>query len=1430
MEAKIIWTTLPNGIKGEKTQVPGVPARIKKKMLQISVFVSPRLMPDSDNSTLEDFVSSGRWPKNWTETIRKLKTLEINISQSQSFVRVEAEILNSLDQDLWDDIFPLSTPVTGYEHKDYSAAKFRSFSVKEMQNSLKEIYREVADIAPNNLPKLIDFKQNPVLKDFLNTGSIPDKFHDIRKECIDKTSRSIENCLNRVEKFSTIDFSTYRPDVVTGNAVIRNEKKLHFALGYRYYNRLEHDENNNRVYTLEDEINKIQNDENFTEDEKREQIYKKNKFALKESFSFERLLTTIGDYPFIMRKLGLIIDLEIPMDALGDLRRNRFTHPEISIEAPGFLDFDVHIKPKTHTVLNVRNTSFYARPEPKKTTYIKETEIDMEKTSTNNKNEFDLIQVDIDGATLKSIHTANSFIKLDQNPVNDAATKVLYGTSDDASLPSMQSAGISLARYNRAYETQLHLKEMYDKNDRFLLQKQTPELYANDLVRGYRVDVQIEGEDRWYSLCQRDGTYKIKDGDTLEYQDEGYVKTATLSTVDENSFYLHENMFRWDGWSLCIERPGKLIYDEEKIEDNIEEAIKPNEIDSSLKDHSPIEVKFTVTKGSLPKLRFGQTYQFRVRIVDIAGNSKPLDSEAKSTLSTTYKRFEPVSPPSLTFLEKPSEGESLEHIVIRSNFNESSAKSNKRHFFPAKTSQLMAETHGEFDKYIHSNIEEGFKIASRDAKDLLDCENCKKIPINPKEGVNTADENIYIVCSDDKTYAVPYLPDVYADGVALRNVPGMTFDTEIKGLEVCKKFNEVILKVPFSGKWPDVKTFRIEIQERIGEIHGDSCEETFLDSSEPKWNDNNRVLTVYLAKGEISKVKYSSYLNEESIENMGMTDWTEGVPNFKNLAVCGMNWMVAPFRELTLVHAVKQPLCAPKIQEFYEDKNRKRLGNTFAKIEGTIETNAKSTDKVEILARWNEVVDNPQSDKPTVQSYNSVVMELPIQYSQNNFVVKDDGEFFGKHEFGDTKFRLVSYHLNATSRFREYFSAEMTKDINNITREGQAYKGMNVRMEKELPEDYGVMIELGKGEKKQVIPIYNSARPHAPKISYVIPTFGWEGPIWSNQNGVIKVTKKRKGKGLRVYLERPWFSSGDGEMLGVVLLSDCFDIKDDMNQLNVLKPYVSQWGKDPVYVSSGLDSFSLRADKFTLAKCFKRELTLEELSVSKHNIGELQPGNIISSLHSDELEYITGNISYRMNKKVNIVDVVGHKVEYDANKKLWFSDIVIDSGEAYNPFVRLGLARYQPNSIDNAHLSRVVLSDFMQLLPDREFEVRLKEVSIKLKKYINIDISFHGVAQNNPYARNIDIVLSKYILDKTTIKENLYIGWIPIMKFNLNEKSNTRIEKPDISEIYKIDINEFEHFKKDSSTPTISETGSISPRLVYSDSIIFNTDEPFNMD
>jgi len=62
-------------------------------------------------------------------------------------------------------------------------------------------------------------------------------------------------------------------------------------------------------------------------------------------------------------------------------------------------------------------------------------------------------------------------------------------------------------------------------------------------------------------------------------------------------------------------------------------------------------------------------------------------------------------------------------------------------------------------------------------------------------------------------------------------------------------------------------------------------------------------------------------------------------------------------------------------------------------------------------------------------------------------------------------------------------------------------------------------------------------------------------------------------------------------------------------------------------------------------------------------------------------------------------------VYFDNERQLWFCDIEIQAGASYYPFVRLALARYQPCAIPEAHLSNIVLADFMALTPDRSLSV-----------------------------------------------------------------------------------------------------------------------------
>jgi hypothetical protein len=149
-----------------------------------------------------------------------------------------------------------------------------------------------------------------------------------------------------------------------------------------------------------------------------------------------------------------------------------------------------------------------------------------------------------------------------------------------------------------------------------------------------------------------------------------------------------------------------------------------------------------------------------------------------------------------------------------------------------------------------------------------------------------------------------------------------------------------------------------------------------------------------------------------------------------------------------------------------------------------------------------------------------------------------------------------------------------------------------------------------------------------------------------------------------VYLERPWFSSGDGELLGVVLLSDGgkFDtIPEEM------MPFVTQWGLDPLFDTT-LPKEMCKASDFS-ARVASETLPLLENNASVH--------------------------------------VVGHRVQWDDARKLWYCDIELDAGwRTYMPFVRLALVRYQPHAIGGMKVSRVTLAEFAQVLPRRAVTVQ----------------------------------------------------------------------------------------------------------------------------
>ncbi|GAA0345512.1 hypothetical protein [Streptomyces blastmyceticus] len=696
----------------------------------------------------------------------------------------------------------------------------------------------------------------------------------------------------------------------------------------------------------------------------------------------------------------------------------------------------------------------------------------------------------------------------------------------------------------------------------------------------------------------------------------------------------------------------------------------------------------------------------------------------------TYARYEPVSSPVLVPRERFNEGESLERLVIRSRSGTAAADyanaltgeiraarptagtryrgTSERHAVPPKSSQGMAETHGVFDASFGTGSGFGstYELARRergsigdpvldettgqpkltpDVDPLTGAQTWRPCVESVATGTTSSGEQGYVLHHEPQLKS-PYLPDPLARGVALFGLPGLPVGGGPAGLpgadgslafapskltpETLGVLGGSSVHIDFGENWPDRQPFRIQLADP-GPVADPSAPPP---APPPSWDPQARVLTVFLRQAEQTTFQLSCYLSIEGnlsgLEQLGIWQWVveqsqqagqQLGPGEVETALQGGHRMITPFRTVKLVHATEAPLGQPKLNG--DDLTTPReAGTTFAYIGGTLLVHGKSTAKVDLLASWSEQIDDIDADGPVTAGRSAHVFEIPVHLPGEDEPARDTGPdtvpiaayepfpqdlitlqapspddesgraYLSRHEFGDTKHRKVDYHAVATSRFREYFPSEVADDPRRIT-----VTGNTVRRD-----------------------ILSSARPAAPAVVSVLPT-----QRWSRETQPDGTRVSRRTGGVRVYLKRPWFSSGDEELLGVLVTDGIQYPAPD-----VLAPYLTHYGEDPVFKSGPIATFP-SVTGFLNAVSTDSGLIL----------GELPEGPSAS--------------------------VAGHPVQFDPQRALWFCDIEVAGAptETYCPFLRLALARYQPYSLPAQELSRVVQTDFVQLSPPRTVTV-----------------------------------------------------------------------------------------------------------------------------
>lgn len=237
---------------------------------------------------------------------------------------------------------------------------------------------------------------------------------------------------------------------------------------------------------------------------------------------------------------------------------------------------------------------------------------------------YGLAQVDVDGGLQKMIMLAKTLSTL-SDPVNSQHPEIF---DPNNVLPSLRSGGLSLYADGRAlsllntFQQAKKYNQAMEENG--LLQEP---FFAEDLVRGYQLDVWDALTGDWHSLHRRNGTYQVGDHEITTEDEEGFVQLAATKaapnkdgTRDNEDLHLHEAIARWAGWSLSVQRPGKHLTRDGNPDNALPKADNP---DPENEPVTPFKMttKFTIVPRSLPRLRFGGRYRLRARVVDLAGNS-----------------------------------------------------------------------------------------------------------------------------------------------------------------------------------------------------------------------------------------------------------------------------------------------------------------------------------------------------------------------------------------------------------------------------------------------------------------------------------------------------------------------------------------------------------------------------------------------------------------------------------------------------------------------------------------------------------------------------------------------------------------------------------------------------------------------------------------
>ena len=896
-------------------------------------------------------------------------------------------------------------------------------------------------------------------------------------------------------------------------------------------------------------------------------------------------------------------------------------------------------------------------------------------------------------------------------------------------VPFTRTAGLSLVLPSLPSEVHRALNRTKELFEQCACSTEPVCLWAEDLLIGYVPEVWVPSLKKWQSLSRRKEYYKAMSGEQVCEETDGMVTIGPTHTHDETDspqgegspskdLNVCQSLFRWEGWNLAVPV-----------------------LTSDSHAHPSDQIKVEAIKKTMPKLRFMGDYRVRLKTIDLAGNylgmrssecpplqePEPEELNSEYVLSKKFRREEAILPPeilldgALSYEDAPTRG--LTRCVIHQDANRE-----YRWIVPPRVSAKLVEWHGMFDE--SKSIEElgefddvelteagGFPTAETRSRIKKDADSSCGLPLGLPVRRPPSSTKTFPANSKDR-----YYPDPWAIGVAYRltDSAGLVFPGE--GMTGRIDFYQLAYG---RREWPKAKSFRICL------VGGGRRDGKGNLEPQAEWHDSIRVLTIELPPGMQVKLELSSYFGRDKKSAGKILDEMEAwqhreaalnqitslksslanIPSSNSLlderdaiekdysALMSIDLpslamevglpILTPIRVIELVHAVDRPLKAPLLACVDDTPNvpPRKCAIEAASLEGRLVrsrnsakvdlgfevcADSQTTGEIELHAAWDDVIDDPDPEKPvtpagfrgglptpipssevvgkwSVQLTNGLNWGIVFPVNQQDVPVIND---FSKGAIpgSGTQYRKVTYWVKANSRFRPEFPSESTLTFS----------------QQSLPKIRHVL---------------SSSPPRVPSVAYLVPELGWKLQVdTSEQASPPTLSHTRVGGLLKVYLDRPWFTSGAGEKLGIVLWPFRNPVPSEKNKglPDIPQNLVTQWGMDPI---------------FALDKPFSLLPNVNHFPGAVIQQATIKPEALIQQATTEEEE------------REWPVELATFEPVFNFEKQMWSCSIQVAPIPSYCTFIRLALVRYQEHSIPGCQVSSIALADFAQLLPDRSVTI-----------------------------------------------------------------------------------------------------------------------------